>query len=156
MKTLLLVRHAKASQDSDFVDFERPLKRSGVEDAEFMAQKVKAQGFVPQILVSSPALRAETTANIYAEHLSIHKPYTNKAIYEGDYKTLLGIINMFPDEEEFIGLVGHNPGLSHLLHYLTREVRDVDTCATMVIRFDFDEWKLISENTGTLLWYSEP
>ena len=49
MKTLMLVRHAKASQDTGYVDFESPLKKSGVEDAEFMAARVKQQGFVPQL-----------------------------------------------------------------------------------------------------------
>jgi phosphohistidine phosphatase len=156
MKTLMLVRHAKASQDPDFIDFERPLKNSGIEEATLMAERIRKEALIPQLLVSSPALRALTTANIYAEHLALHQPATNKAIYEGDFKTLLLLINEFPDEHTFIGMVGHNPDLANLLYYLTGEARDVVTCATIVIRFEFDQWRLISENTGTVTWYSTP
>ena len=127
-----------------------------MEDAAIMAGRLKQHGFVPQKLVASSALRTESTANIFAEHLSLHPPQTDKAIYDGDYKNIVNIINAFGDEHDAIGLVGHNPDMSNLLYYLTGEPRDVPTCAVMVIKFELDEWKLITENTGTLLWYGTP
>jgi phosphohistidine phosphatase len=121
-----------------------------------MAHRVKKAGYVPQLLVASPALRTESTANIFAEHLSLRQPVTNSAIYEGSYRILLDIINAFNDEQDFIGIVGHNPDISDLLTCLTGEVKGVPPCATAVINFEFDDWRLISANTGTLLWYSTP
>jgi phosphohistidine phosphatase len=64
MKKLLLIRHAKATHDIGYADFERPLKPSGMEDAELMAFIVKKNGTVPQIIITSPALRTQSTADI--------------------------------------------------------------------------------------------
>ena len=152
----MLVRHAKATHDGGYNDFERPLKKSGLKDAEIMAGRVKKAGYVPQLLVTSPALRTESTANIFAEHLSMRQPLANETIYESSYRTLLAIINAFDDGKDFVGLVGHNPAISDLLACLTGEVKGVPPCATAVIGFDFEEWRLLSEGTGTLRWYSTP
>jgi phosphohistidine phosphatase len=155
MKRLLLIRHAKATHDTDYKDFERPLKKSGIKDSETMAERLKAQDYIPQIVISSPSLRTKTTADIFAEHLSVSKIQTDKAIYEASEEDLLNIINEFPDQYNFIALVGHNPAISQLLYYLTGQIKNVPPCAIAVIDFEFGEWKLISGNTGNLVHYDE-
>jgi len=156
MKTLILIRHAKAVSEIGSSDFERPLKHSGIKDAEFMAERLKAHGHNPQHLVTSPALRTGTTANIFTEHLELAKAQEDKRIYEATVKTLLQVINELPNEYQSIAIVGHNPGMGQILYYLTGSVHDVPTCAVAVINFDFDDWQMISENTGNLAWYSTP
>jgi phosphohistidine phosphatase len=156
MKKLLLIRHAKASHDTNFNDFERPLKQLGIEDAAVMAQRLHAQSIIPQILITSPALRTLSTANIFAEHLSLTKPVEMKEIYDAGLKTLLNIIEGLPDKYDTIALVGHNPAVSDVLYYLTGKPQDMHPCAIAVIDFNIDSWQLISENTGELVWYSTP
>lgn len=155
MKRLLLIRHAKATQDHNFTDFERPLKKSGIADAETMALRLKKQSFIPQIIISSPALRTKTTANILSEHLSVHEPITDKAIYDATEDDLLHIVNAFSDQHDFVALVGHNPSISQLLYFFTRQIRDVPPCAIAVIDFEFDKWAMLSEHTGNLVHYDE-
>jgi phosphohistidine phosphatase len=155
MKKLLLIRHAKATHDTDYSDFERPLKKSGIKDAEMMALRIKSQSFTPQIIFSSPSLRTKATADIFAEHLSVRKIQSDKAIYEASEEDLLDIINDFPDQYDFIALVGHNPAISQMLYHLTGQIKDVPPCAVAVIDFDFDKWELISRNTGNLVHYDE-
>jgi phosphohistidine phosphatase len=156
MKKLLLIRHAKAVHDTGYSDFERPLKHSGIRDATTIAERMKSESIIPQLLITSPSLRTQATADIFSEHLSISKPMQNEDIYEAGERDLLHIINAFEDKYDFIGLIGHNPGISQMLYYFTGKMNDVPPGTAALIIFRFDEWKLISQNTGTLTWFSSP
>jgi len=156
MKTLLIIRHAKAVHENDYTDFERPLKPSGLRDAGIMAARLQEYSIIPQLLISSPALRTLSTANVFSEHLSLPQPQIDKSIYEASLDTLLRIVNELPDAQNFIGIVGHNPGLSHLLYCLTDEVRNMETCAAVLIAFEVNEWAAIGKGSGSIAYYSFP
>jgi phosphohistidine phosphatase len=156
MKKLLLIRHAKAEKDTTVKDFDRPLKYIGIQDAGFMADRLIENAIIPQLIVSSPALRTKTTADIFAEHFSLSDPEFNKAIYEASQKALLRVINDLPKEHDFIALVGHNPGIAQLLYYLTGQVKEVHTCTTAVIEFETNYWEEITEESGKMTYYSSP
>ena len=65
MKTLYLIRHAKSSwDDSTLTDFERPLNERGINDAPKMGKLLKEKNIIPELLISSPANRAISTAKI--------------------------------------------------------------------------------------------
>jgi phosphohistidine phosphatase len=156
MKKLLLIRHAKAEKDTSVKDIERPLKYIGIQDAAFMAEKLKESARIPQIIISSPALRTKTTAEIFADHLLLPDPALNKAIYEASQQALLRVINQLPDQYNFIALVGHNPGISQILYYLTGEVKEVHTSTVAEIDFDAKDWASISGSAGKLVYFSWP
>jgi len=156
MKNLLLIRHAKATHDTGYIDFERPLKPSGAEDAGIMADRLKKNGIIPQMMIASPALRTISTANIIAEHLGLPAPVTNQRIYEGSSDTLLDIIREVSDEYGFVALVGHNPNISGLLYRLTHESQDMQTCACALISLEADKWSDIKPATGLVAFYSYP
>lgn len=156
MKKLLLIRHAKATHEAGYVDFERPLKQSGKDDAELMASIVKGQSISPQVIITSPALRTQTTADIFTKHLQLPKAGTDKRIYEAGEKTWIKVINDLPNKYDFIGIVGHNPGISQALHYLTSQIREMPTCAVALITFDNDNWQSISEEDGHLSFFDSP
>ena len=68
MKTLYLVRHAKSSwKYPNLDDFERPLNKRGRKNAPFMGRILKKLKAVPDLVISSPANRAATTARIIAD-----------------------------------------------------------------------------------------
>ena len=156
MKKLLLVRHAKAEKDTTVKDINRPLKYIGIQDAAFMADRLQEHSLVPQIIVTSPALRTKTTAEIFADHLSLPEPSISKKIYEANAQDLLQVINRLPDQYNFIALVGHNPGMAQILYYLTGEVKDVHTSTVALIEFETDDWASVSGDTGKLVYYSSP
>jgi len=156
MKKLLLVRHAKAEKDTGGKDFDRPLKYIGIQDAGFMADKLKEKSIVPEYILASPALRTLTTAEIFADHLGLRAPSTNKSIFEASEKTLLKIINDLPNQYNFVALVGHNPGIAYILQYLTGEAMEVHTSAVAVIDFNIDDWAAVSKGLGTLAYFSWP
>jgi phosphohistidine phosphatase len=156
MKKLLLIRHSKAEKDTSVKDIERPLKYIGIQDAAFMADKLKDNSQIPQIIVTSPALRTKTTAEIFADHLSLPDPEINKAIYEASQQGLLRVINKLPDQYDFIALVGHNPGIAQILYYLTGEAKEVHTSTVALIELDTDDWASVSGDTGKLVYFSWP
>ncbi|MBC7399234.1 MAG: hypothetical protein H7289_04755, partial [Mucilaginibacter sp.] len=60
------------------------------------------------------------------------------------------------DGYDFIGLVGHNPGIGQLLYYLTGEVRDVPPGAVALIEFNTKTWAVTGAKTGKLVYYDTP
>jgi phosphohistidine phosphatase len=156
MKKLLLIRHAKAEKEGTVKDIDRPLKYIGIQDARFMAERLKEKQLVPQFIITSNALRTITTAEIFADYLLLPDPGINGAIYQATQQTLLRIINQLPREYDFIGLVGHNPGIAFILDDLTGEAKEVHTSTTAVIEFDTDDWAEISHDSGKLTYYSSP
>lgn len=68
MKKVYLIRHAKSSwKDFSLDDFERPLNKRGKSDAPLMGAKLHDKKVVPDTILSSPAVRAKTTAEIIAK-----------------------------------------------------------------------------------------
>jgi phosphohistidine phosphatase len=156
MKKLLLIRHAKAEKDTGGKDFDRPLKYPGIQDARFMADRIKEKGITPQLIVTSPALRTKTTAEIFADAFKLSDPTEEKSIYEASQQAWLKVVNRLPDQYDFIAIVGHNPGVANILYYLTGETREVHTSTTALIEFDLDSWSAVSGDTGKLTYYGSP
>jgi phosphohistidine phosphatase len=156
MKKLLLIRHAKAEKETGGKDFDRPLKYPGIQDARFMAEHIREAGIIPQLVVTSPALRTLTTAEIFADAFKLADPKEEKSIYEASQQTWLKVINRLPDEFGVIAVVGHNPGVANILYYLTGQAREVHTSTCALIEFDLDKWSEVSGDTGKLTYYSSP
>ena len=152
----MLIRHSKAEKEMPAYDFDRPLKYTGIQDARFMAERIREQSLIPQLIITSPALRTKTTADIFAETLKLPDPAFDRSIYEASQQTWLKLINALPNECDFIAIVGHNPGLSYILQYLTGETKEVHTSTVALVEFDLDSWDAIIGNAGKLAYYSSP
>jgi len=156
MKKLLLVRHATAQPESANGDFDRALSNKGIKEATELAQKLKNNGIIPQLIIASSALRTQTTGGIITDVLQLPKPQLNAAIYEASEQTLLEVINAFADVNDFTALVGHNPGISYLLFTLTGQIRDVPPATAILVTFAVSEWNAVSSNSGTIIYYTSP
>ncbi|HXH99966.1 MAG TPA: histidine phosphatase family protein [Sphingobacteriaceae bacterium] len=160
MKTLLIVRHAKSDwDDPKLSDFQRPLNSRGHKNAPEMAHRLLRKKIVPQQIVSSPANRAITTAAYFSEAFGIEKSAIIQipAIYEASSRTLLEIINNLDNQHDFIALFGHNPGITNLVTTLCQaDIYNIPTCGMAFIEFPFDDWEMISEDTGELKLYDFP
>ncbi|MEE1944803.1 histidine phosphatase family protein [Pedobacter sp. KR3-3] len=159
-KQLLLIRHAKSDWgNAGLRDFDRPLNGRGKNNAPEMAERLVKQQIVPELMVSSPALRAITTAKYFAAawHIPIENIQLEPAIYEANVKSLLKVINQLDDQYDQIALFGHNPGLTDLANYLCNgHIVNMPTASVIRIQFPFDSWKLISSNTGNVLLFDYP
>lgn len=158
-KQLLIIRHAKSDWgNANLKDFDRPLNKRGRLNAPEMATRLVAQGIKPDLIVSSPALRAITTAHFFAAAWTIpsQEIVKNPNIYEASVRTLLSIINNLPNESKLVALFGHNPGLTELANYFDGHIDNMPTCSTLLIEFPFDDWKMVSGATGKILFYDYP
>lgn len=156
MKKLALIRHAKATHETGYADFERPLTQKGIHNATIMAGRLKEQELIPRALISSPALRTISTANIFSQHLGLAAATENKDIYDASEEQLIDVVMSLPDEVDFIGLVGHNPGIGQLLYYLSGAGHEMPTCAIAVIEFSLDAWADVTANSGKLIYFDSP
>lgn len=160
MRILTLVRHAKSSRDyPELSDFERPLNDRGRKDAPAMGARLRKAGLKPDHMVSSPALRAITTARLFAESLGIplEDIELNPHIYEASSRTLLHIVRSLDDAQEEVMLFGHNPGLSHFARQLAEcPFDEMATSSAVRIQFPAKAWSLIRPGSGKVLRYDAP
>jgi phosphohistidine phosphatase len=158
-KQLLLIRHAKSDWgNADLRDFDRPLNKRGKANAPEMAERLVKQKIVPELIVSSPALRAITTASYFAEawKMPIKAIQKEPSIYEAGIKTLVSIINQFDNKYNRIALFGHNPGLTDLVNYLNSYIENMPTCSVVMLEFPFDDWRMVSADTAKVLLFDYP
>ncbi|TXI07874.1 MAG: histidine phosphatase family protein [Rhizobium sp.] len=160
MRTLTIIRHAKSSWEQEGLhDFERPLNDRGRRDAPVMAARLRQFGAIPDLLVSSPALRAITTARIFADGLDISTEsiQLQAKIYEASVGTLLQIVRELDDRYAHVALFGHNPGLSNLARKLAHcDFDELPTCGMVQISLPANHWRDVSANSGQLLYSSWP
>ncbi|MBF0621149.1 MAG: histidine phosphatase family protein [Magnetococcales bacterium] len=120
-RELIILRHAKSAWDTDAVtDFERPLAKRGLKSAPKMGKWMKKQSMHPDYIVSSPAKRAKQTVKLATKKMGIPKEQINldMRIYHAGTDDLLEVLSETPPEAKRAMIVGHNPGLEFLFHYL--------------------------------------
>ena len=159
-RTLILVRHAKSSwKHEGLSDFERPLNNRGLKNAPEMGKRLVDINFAVDTIISSPALRAITTAELIAKELdfNIQKIEQNAQIYEASLTTLIDLVSGLDNNYHRVMLVGHNPGFTVLCNYLSdARIDNMPTCSIAKVHFDTDRWDSISEHAGSLIDFDYP
>jgi phosphohistidine phosphatase len=148
MKTLFLVRHAKSSRDDPSLpDRDRPLDDRGRQDAPKMGKRLAKRDVKPDLLLSSPALRALTTAQLIAEEVGYkHKEIVaDDRLYDSSADDLLAVIRALDKKLNSVMLFGHNPEFTDLAHRLSSEISDMPTCAVVEFNFDTKAWSDVGE-----------
>lgn len=148
VKTLLLVRHAKSSWgDAGLPDIQRPLNERGLHDAPMMGDRLARRGVQPERWLTSPAVRARTTAEILGRKLGRARADidVDDRLYGATLNTLLDVIHALDDKLQVAMLVGHNPGLSELAHRLSTPITHLPTCAVAEFAFDVDSWSRVGQ-----------
>lgn len=159
MKTLLLMRHAKSSwKDSSLKDTDRPLNKRGQKAAPRMGEKLKDAGLKPQLILSSPALRARDTAEMVAKKSGFKKDIQLiDSFYMGEPDDYLHEIVKLPDEVDRVLVIGHNPGLEGLMQILSRQIEALPTAGVAAISLPVEHWSEVSQQTvGTLVSLFKP
>jgi phosphohistidine phosphatase len=159
-KKLYLVRHAKAQQQSiDNTDFSRELADRGMRDASLVGSYFKEHKYLVDIIISSPAARALSTAELMAQQMEykLESIHTNEELYMASVRTFLQVINQLKDDWSGVLITSHDPAVTYLGEYLSNgEVGHMPTGSVMAISFDTDSWSEISENSGSLEAFITP
>ena len=157
-RVLTLVRHAKSSWgDPEVHDFDRPLNERGFKSATKIARRLAEANYTVDAIISSPAKRANTTAEILAKEIKYKGIEQNIDIYNAAIDTLLVLVSSLDDNLNSVMLVGHNPGFTILCNYLSSaRIDNMPTCSIAQIQFDAGSWKAITEHSGELINFDYP
>ena len=127
-------------------------------DAPFMAKIFVEKSDGVDLIVSSPANRAVTTARFFAEAIgfSSNDIKTDQAIYLASTQDLLAVLNRIDSRYDKVIIFGHNPGFTYLVQYLTGEYVNMPTCAIARVDFEADSWQEIEADSGSLIAFDYP
>lgn len=160
MKTLVLVRHAKSSwKDPGLADRDRPLNPRGRRDAPEMGRRLAARGASPDRILTSPALRAATTAAVIAEAVGYpqREIVEDERLYGAGSEEILEVIRGVEDRFDRVFLLGHNPGLTDLVNELSDEpIRNVPTCGVVKFRIAGKSWSDVGRDTAVRVDFDYP
>jgi len=160
MKTLTLVRHAKSSwKDGSLSDRERPLNKRGKRDAPVMGKRIVEAGIRPSLIISSPAVRAWTTAKIFAKALTYPVEFLQRedGLYLASLDNLLDAIATQDAGFNNLMLIAHNPGLTDLANYLVPGLTsNVPTTGVVSVQLECDDWMLYDRPKTELVIYDYP
>ena len=157
MKTLLILRHAKSSwKDPSLDDHERPLNKRGQRDAPRMGHLLHQESLSPDLILSSTANRARTTAETVAGCCAYENEIQYlRDLYLADAEIWVERLREVSDEAQRVLIVGHNPGLEVLLASLTDEDESLPTAALAQVDLPVEQWTQLNlHSSGRLvkLW----
>ena len=161
MKRLTLVRHAKSDwslpgQD----DWDRPLNRRGQRDAPDMARRLRSRRLKPELVLSSPAVRALTTATVMARELKVPAAHVmqDERLYLASPADLLAVIRERGGGAKHVMVFGHNPGITECANRLSRgdHIDNLPTCGVFTALFDVAAWSDLGWDSGREVEFDYP
>jgi phosphohistidine phosphatase len=155
VKNVLIVRHAKSDWNVGIdQDFFRSLAPKGVERALTTFNDLKTKIPVPQLIISSPAIRAYSTAVIFNSvfEMDAQKIQLEPKFYECGVKEIIRKIQETDNEIDRIAIFGHNYDFTFLIsQFLGKDIGTLKTCGYAYLKFNTDSWKNILKEHAELL-----
>jgi phosphohistidine phosphatase len=145
------MRHAKSDWAADFgMDHDRPLNARGVEAARHMGRLLAETDLIPDLVVSSTAVRARSTAELAIEaggwdtHLELEPGF-----YGSGPGPVLDRVSASRAGGRLM-IVGHQPTWGAIVRDLTGEMVEVKTATVVVIGLPIEEWVELATVPGTV------
>jgi phosphohistidine phosphatase len=155
--TLVVLRHAKSAYPSGVDDLARPLADRGRRDAPAAGRWLRAH--VPDIdlTVCSPATRTQQTWDLVAVELAVEPDFRidDRIYYAASVADLLAVVAELPESARTVLLVGHDPGVSDVVHVLTGKDFEFKTSSVAVMRGP-DSWAAFAAGPATLALSETP
>ena len=160
MKTLYLLRHAKSSwKFQQLEDIERPLNRRGMNDAPKMGARFLARQESVELFITSPAKRAQITAQLFAEASGNQKNLirTDPALYFEGQNGIEQVIRAIKDSCNAVMLVFHNPDITAFANTVANDrINNLPTCGLIKIQGNIDHWHQWSTDAAAMIYFDYP
>ena len=160
MRTLILVRHAKAEPMGRGDDFDRPLTASGITDAGRLGTYLARVGHVPELALVSSAKRTMQTFDRLARRVGAPVPVDHsESLYNATAAELRGLVAKAESDIERLMIVGHNPGIMDAavgltsdgdLEELGRMRGRFPPCSAAILTFAGEDWRDVATGGGRL------
>lgn len=160
MKTIYLIRHAKS--DTNFSgqdDKDRSLNEQGYRDAHRMGKMLFDKKHFPELMISSPAIRAVSTALILAGELGypVGRLELDESLYEMGFEKYIERIQATDDSYKSIALFGHNPIISQAAFYLSsNDPIEMEAGSVLVFEADITGWAFLGQGNAVLFLVLAP
>jgi phosphohistidine phosphatase len=153
MKRLSLVRHAKSDWSlPGQEDWDRALNKRGQQDAPEMARRMRARKLKPELILTSPAVRALATASIMARELKVPPEHIaqDERLYLADPAQMLEVIRELGGHVAHLMVFGHNPGITEFANKLSsgEHIDNLPTCGIFTACFDVADWSRLDWKSG--------
>jgi phosphohistidine phosphatase len=170
MLRLLLLRHAKAAQDSGEGDYARALTSRGRDDAVKMGRVLDTSAYIPDLVLCSSARRTAETFELLAPELArTPRGEFLNGLYLASPKKIFETIRGGAESTKSLMVIGHNPGMEELAARLSRKPQSkveaergkvlrekFPTCALAVLDFDCETWSELEPASGALADFLRP
>lgn len=161
MKRLTLVRHARAEwKHAGSADFERPLDRRGIAEIAHMSERLLSQELVPDLILTSPAVRAVQTAESIARTLGIaaRRVHREERLYLASAEDLLAALQALGPSVLHAMLVAHNPGLTELARRFAADaaLEELATASVTTMLFEAGSWTRVQPGGAREVVYDSP
>lgn len=145
------MRHGKAAPPENYDnDFDRPLNKKGIAQINQIGYRMKADGIEIDQLISSAAKRTKQTTAIANYFMGVKSPTFDRSLYLVDVQHIIDFINKNGNGKRLL-YVGHNFGITDAASRLSGQKINMSTGMLVHLRFEFDDWKMLSQNTGELI-----
>jgi phosphohistidine phosphatase len=153
MKTLLILRHAKSGwKELGLTDRDRPLNNRGRRDAPLIGALLSRKHLKPDLIVSSTARRALTTAEMVADNCDYGSTVqADHRLYLAKPETVIDVVRSLAGDASTVLLVGHNPGLRELIALMTGAIETFPTAALAQVQLSITAWCEIRASTRSTL-----
>ena len=152
MKTVYLIRHAKSDWGNEHLrDIDRPLNQRGYSDAYLQSKLFAKEHQHPELLVTSPAVRAYSTCAIFAREINYNE---NKIqivldLYEASTATIISTLATINNKINSVALFGHNPGFTNVFDEISDAyVDEIPTCGIVGVKFRMHDWSEVYTTKG--------
>lgn len=167
MKTLILMRHAKAGwADPGVDDHDRPLNLRGRSAAPLMARWLAARGERPDTVLCSPSRRTRETAALMRDELPwLPEPDLPAELYHAGPGTLLEHLRRLASGCKSVLVIAHEPGLGALLRMLggrtaapgRHDLRGhFPTAAMAVLEAEIGDWRKFGADRVAFVTFAAP
>lgn len=160
VKDVCFVRHAKSNWDNPGLDdIERPLDKRGMKDAPLMASKMHELKLKPDLIITSSAKRARSTADFFRKEFNLDKDkfLVREELYEASPEDVYEVLRSAPDSDSFIYLFGHNPTFTWIANQISGvHIDNVPTCGVVHIQILISSWKKFKPEHAGFIGFHYP
>jgi len=158
MLRLMLFRHAKSDWNADSRgDRDRPLNGRGERAAATMGVVLREMGEIPDLVISSPAVRAQATVTLarisggWDSRLEVADD-----LYGAGPDSAMTVASRCGGDVERLMLVGHEPTWSLLARQITGGRMDVKTATVLAFDLNAATWASVGQGNGSLAFAIHP
>ena len=145
---LYLLRHAQsADKQIGQADKERTLTAKGSTESNAVGNFLKEKSLIPDLIITSSAVRAKTTAQVVARILfyDSDRLILRDDLYEAYVSIFSQIVRDINDDINRVMIVGHNPTITLFLDHISQQVnKELHPAELVVLKFGFSSWKEVN------------